>query len=55
MTQEEIRDTWREASTRFSAPDLDDFEGMYRRKKGTELERLAGKYKRFSRLGLIMG
>ncbi len=55
MTQEEIRDTWREAATRFSAPDPDDFEGMYRRKKETALERLAGKYKRFSRLGLIMG
>lgn len=55
MTQEEIKKTWQEAATRFYAPAPDEFETMYRRKKETALERLAKKYQRFSRLGLMMG
>lgn len=54
MTQEEIKKTWQEAATRFYMPTPDEFETMYRRKKETALERLANKYKRFSRLGLMM-
>lgn len=55
MTQEQIRETWQEAASRFYAPTPDEFEAMYRRNKETALEQLARKYKRFSRLGLIMG
>lgn len=54
MTQEDIRKTWQEAGKHLYAPDPTDFESMYRRKKETALEKLARKYKAFSRLGLIM-
>lgn len=53
MTQEEIKKTWQEAATRFYAPTPDEFEMMFRRKKETALERLAKKYQRFSRLGVL--
>lgn len=54
MTQEEIKETWNEAARRLYRPSQDEFEMRYRRNKETALERLALKYKRFSRFALIM-
>ena len=53
MTQQEIKATWQEAGTRFYAPESDDFENMYRQKKSTALDKLAERYKRFSRMGFL--
>lgn len=55
MTQDEIRDTWREAANRLQAIAPIDCETMFRRKKETALEQLARKYLRFSRFSLVMG
>lgn len=55
MTQDEIRDTWRQAADRLQAIAPIDHETMFRRKKETALEQLARKYLRFSRIALIMG
>ncbi len=54
MTQEEIRETWRLAATRFFTPPAEGPENFYRRKKETALEKLASKYKRFSIMSLVM-
>ncbi|MDE6078041.1 MAG: hypothetical protein K2G29_09940 [Muribaculaceae bacterium] len=54
MTQEEIKETWNEAARRLYRPTQDEFEVRYRRNKETALERLALKYKRFSRFALVM-
>lgn len=54
MTQEEIRQTWQEAATRFYCPTPDELEDIYRHNKETALEKLATKYKRFSCMGLAM-
>lgn len=54
MTQEEIRKTWQDAATHFYTPAPNEFEMMYRERKETALEKLANKYKTFSRIGLIM-
>ncbi len=54
MTPEEIKKTWAEASRRLYAPTPEEFETMYRQRKETALDRLAERYRRFSRLGLIM-
>ncbi|MDE7159810.1 MAG: hypothetical protein K2O24_03055 [Muribaculaceae bacterium] len=54
MTPDEIKKTWAEASRRFYAPTPEEFETMYRERKETALEQLAQRYRRFSRLGLVM-
>ncbi|MDE6298937.1 MAG: hypothetical protein K2M10_04755 [Muribaculaceae bacterium] len=54
MTSEEIKRTWNEAAQRFYRPTPEEFEIMYREKKETALERLAERYRRFSRMGLLM-
>lgn len=54
MTNEEIKKTWNEAARKFYRPTTEEFEIMYREKKETALERLADRYRRFSRLGIVM-
>ena len=54
MTQEEIRETWQAAATRFYCPSPEELEDIYRRNKETALDKLAMKYKRFSCMSLVM-
>lgn len=54
MTDEDIKRTWKEAAERIYCPTSEEFADMYREKKETALERLAARYRRFSRLGLLM-
>lgn len=54
MTPEEIKKTWAEAARKLYAPTPEELEIMYIGRKETALEGLAQRYRRFSRLGLVM-
>lgn len=54
MTQEEIRDTWKEGTRNIRRPDEREIELLLIQRKETALERLKHKYRNFSILGLVM-
>ncbi|MDE6273155.1 MAG: hypothetical protein K2M31_09150 [Muribaculaceae bacterium] len=54
MNKEEIKKTWNEAARKIYQPTPEEYEMIYRTRKMTALENLAGRYKSFSRLGFIM-
>lgn len=54
MNAENIKKTWHEIGNRLQTPNDSEIETIRMQKKGTALEQLVNKYKRFSIFGLVM-